>query len=196
MALGPRPTALKVGRQATSPGVYLRGRELVLKGWVKDAAGSPLATNGHIVDVSGDQLHVMVWPATPAGEQLFVTDPDTGLQYEVMRMAYLGRSEVDVLTVDFRGAAGSTFMNLTGSLPMRYEGNDGAEFVLGGGGNDTINTAGGDDTVGGGQGNDSITLGPGADLTLLGLGQDTVSADGADIVLDADKGDTVRRDAT
>ena len=196
MALGPRPTTLRAGRQATSPGVYLRGRELVLRGWDRAADGSPLATNGHVVDVSPNMVHVMIWPATQAGEQLFLTDDETGLRYEVMRMAYVGRGEVDVMSVDFRSSAGSSFMNLTGSLPMRYEGNDGAEFVLGGGGNDTINTAGGDDTVGGGQGNDSITLGPGADLTLLGLGQDTVNADGADIVLDADKGDTVRRDAT
>lgn len=195
MALGPRPTALRAGKQATSPGVYLRGRELVLRGWDKDAAGNPLATNGHAVDVSGNMVHVFIWPATPAGEQLFIVDPETGLQYEVMRQAYVGRGEVDVMAVDFRGSTGASFMNLTGSLPMRYEGNDGPEFILGGGGNDTINAGGGDDTVGGGQGNDSITLGPGADLALLGLGKDTVIADGADVVLDATP-DDVRRDAT
>lgn len=191
------PTRLRPGQNPTSPGIYLRGRELVLLGWAMLADGTRLGTQGSAVDVGNGEVHIILDPVDVTGSLIYVPDPlGTDVPMQVTRQARVARSAVDKMTVDLRGSVSASFMNLTENLPSQILGSPGDDFLLGGGANDTIDAGAGNDAVGGGRGDDSITLGPGADYTLLGLGKDTVTADGQDTVLDATGEDTVRRDAT
>lgn len=68
---------------------------------------------------------------------------------------------------------------------------DGADTILGLGGNDTIDAAGGVDTVEGGDGNDTIHGGLGNDILAGNADADTISGDEGDDAIDGGTGDDI-----
>lgn len=187
-----RPEFLSVSQtRATAPGIYQRGRELVVQGF-----GPQYGTNGHAVLEGNGQIRVYIEAVGPDWEPVRTDDPlGTGLTMAICRLVTVSPRDIDRILVNLAGPVQSTFQNHS-NTPCRVTGSDGDDFILGGTGSDTIDGGAGDDAIGGGEGNDSITGGAGADLTLLGLGRDTVAAGAGDTVLDATGEDTVRRDAT
>lgn len=187
--MGPLPPKLKANQNPPCPGIFLRERMLLIRGW-----DAPLGTDGHVVDVTGGLIHVFMRPMNADGSSVYVDDPlGTGLKMEITRQYYVPVSLIDVMAVDMSRSANASFMNLTKLTSMRYTGGPGDEFVLGGGGNDTIDGAGGNDTIGGGPGNDSINTGTGTNVVLSGLGADTVNANAGDVIVDPTPEDTITR---
>lgn len=190
------PIVLRAKQNPPCPGIFIRDRQLFIRGWEKmpDPDGRKLGTIGSMVDVSGDQIHVTISPCFEDGSLVYTPDPlGSGLQMEVTRQCYVPRSSIDTVLVDMTRSASASFMNLTKMTTMKYNGGPGDEFVLGGGGNDTISTGGGNDTIGGGPGNDVINTGSGTNVVLSGLGADTVSAAPSDIIVDPTAEDTITR---
>lgn len=188
------PTVLRAKQNPPCPGIFIRDRQLFIRGWEKMPDGRKLGTVGSMVDVSNNQVHVIISPVFEDGTQVFIDDPlGTGMKMEITRQCYVPRSSIDTVLVDMTRSASASFMNLTSLTSMKYDGGPGDEFVLGGGGNDTISTGGGNDTIGGGPGNDSINTGSGTNVVLSGLGADTVSAAPSDIIVDPSAEDTITR---
>ncbi len=66
--MGPLPPRLRANALPPCPGIFLRDRTLFIRGW-----DAPLATDGHVVDVSDGSIHVFVRPMNPDDLLLLVT---------------------------------------------------------------------------------------------------------------------------
>lgn len=185
-----RPEFMSLTQQrADSPGIYQRGRELVIKGF-----GPTYGTNGHAVLESNGTMRVYIEACGPDWEPVRVEDPlGTGLTMVICRLVFVNPRTIDRMVVNLAGPIKSTFQNYT-NTPSRITGSDGDDFLLGGKGNDTISGGAGDDAIGGDAGNDSIVGGPGADVLFGGLGKDTVMKDAGDMLIGGQGEDTVRED--
>ncbi len=105
----------------------------------------------------------------------------------------------DSNTIDLSGVTGVSFTSLASIVVDGANGHDLligspdlADNLIGGNGDDTIQSQGGNDTVAGGDGADSITAGVGDDSISAGDGDDTVTGDDGNDTISAGNGqDTI-----
>lgn len=110
---------------------------------------------------------------------LVVERLNEGYDSVVASISYTLAENVESLTL-----TGSTVINGYGNeLNNQLSGNDAANLLVGGGGNDTLNGGLGADTLMGGSGNDTLKGGLGADTLMGGSGDDYYILDGYDDVL-------------